>query len=228
MFASWPLICRLAMQMFAKTDTPKYLSKLTLAIYAFFCLLMFKLLLRYIPLNSDIAFLRIKQDIVTKVPYYLPVFYVHVYTTILVLPAGFTQFSSKISKKYSSTHRLMGRIYAYTVLFFAAPSGILMGFFSNGSQLTSISFITLGSLWFYFTLQGIISACKNRFQIHKKMMTRSFALALSAITLRSWKVIIVYLFHTPPMDTYNIIAWLGWIPNLAIAEYLLTKKIAVT
>ena len=35
-------------------------------------------------------------------------------------------------------------------------------------------------------------------------MMRSFALTFSAITLRLWKVIIVYLFHPAPMDVYQI------------------------
>ncbi|TXI90050.1 MAG: DUF2306 domain-containing protein, partial [Chryseobacterium sp.] len=26
------------------------------------------------------------------------------------------------------------------------------------------------------------------------------------------------------MDVYQIIAWLGWIPNILIIEYLITKK----
>ena len=54
-------------------------------------------------------------------------------------------------------------------------------------------------------------------------MLRSFALAFSAVTLRLWKVIIVYLFHPSPMDVYQIIAWLGWIPNLLIIEYYIFK-----
>ncbi len=55
-------------------------------------------------------------------------------------------------------------------------------------------------------------------------MWRSFALTLSAVTLRMWKVIIVYLFHPNPMDVYQIIAWLGWIPNILLIEYLIAKK----
>jgi hypothetical protein len=26
------------------------------------------------------------------------------------------------------------------------------------------------------------------------------------------------------MDVYQIIAWLGWIPNILLIEYLITKK----
>jgi hypothetical protein len=210
--------------MINKIETSKYVTGFILIVYAYFCYLMFKLLMQYIPLNSDAGFLRIKQDVVTKVSFYLIFFYTHVYTSILVLPAGFTQFSSNILKKQTSVHKLMGRIYAYVVLLFAAPSGIIMGFFSNGTKFTSLSFIILGSLWFYFTFRGITAARNRSFHLHKKMMIRSFALALSAITLRSWKVIIVYSFHTAPMDTYNIISWLGWIPNLLIAEYIINRK----
>ncbi|MFP7656634.1 MULTISPECIES: DUF2306 domain-containing protein [Chryseobacterium] len=66
---------------------------------------------------------------------------------------------------------------------------------------------------------------KKKFLLHKQWMWRSFALTLSAITLRMWKVIIVYLFHPNPMDVYQIIAWLGWIPNILLIEFLITKKI---
>ncbi len=56
-------------------------------------------------------------------------------------------------------------------------------------------------------------------------MLRSFALTFSAITLRFWKVILVYLFQPAPMDVYQIIAWLGWIPNLLIVEYYLYNQL---
>ncbi|HEU0126123.1 MAG TPA: DUF2306 domain-containing protein, partial [Flavobacterium sp.] len=59
---------------------------------------------------------------------------------------------------------------------------------------------------------------------HKAFMMRSFALTFSAITLRLWKIILVNLFHPAPMDVYQIIAWLGWLPNLIIIEYYLYKQ----
>jgi hypothetical protein len=52
-------------------------------------------------------------------------------------------------------------------------------------------------------------------------MIRSFALTLSAITLRIWKVIFATTTDIPPMDRYRIIAWLGWVLNLMIAEYII-------
>jgi hypothetical protein len=53
---------------------------------------------------------------------------------------------------------------------------------------------------------------------HQQWMLRSFALAMSAITLRAWKYIIVAMFQPPPMDVYRIVAWLGWVLNLVLVE----------
>ena len=56
-------------------------------------------------------------------------------------------------------------------------------------------------------------------------MYRSYALAVSAITLRLWKVFLVYFFQPNPMDIYEVIAWLGWVPNLILIEILIKTKI---
>lgn len=59
-------------------------------------------------------------------------------------------------------------------------------------------------------------------------MYRSYALTLSAITLRFWKWLFVWLFQPRPMDVYHVVSWLGWVGNLLIAEiliyYALKKK----
>lgn len=185
---------------------------------------MVRLTLQYVPFSSEVAFLLIKQTEVQTVKWYLPIFYVHVYSAIFVLLAGYTQFSMAILKKYKSLHHFTGKLYAIVVLFFAAPSGIFMGCYANGAWHSKVSFVVLGIIWWLFTGKAMQAIWQRQYIIHEKMMVRSFALALSAITLRAWKVMIVYSFDTAPMDTYQIIAWLGWIPNLLIAEYYLHRK----
>jgi hypothetical protein len=54
-------------------------------------------------------------------------------------------------------------------------------------------------------------------------MYRSYALTLSAISLRVFKLVIVALFHPNPMDVYVLVAWLGWVVNLGIAEFLIYR-----
>jgi len=46
-------------------------------IYLFFCYLMLQITLQYIPYNTDVAFLRIKQDVI-DLPFYKIVF-LHMY-----------------------------------------------------------------------------------------------------------------------------------------------------
>jgi uncharacterized membrane protein len=192
--------------------------------YLFFCYLMLQIVLQYIPAGTDTAFLGIKQDYV-EIPFYLVAFYIHVFTALLALPAGFTQFSKYILKHQPHIHKLNGRIYVLSILLLGAPSGFFIGLFANGGLSSQFAFCTLAVLWIWFTWQAYSKARHGDFKAHKAFMYRSFALTLSAITLRAWKYMFVEMFHPRPMDVYMVVAWLGWIPNLLIAEYLISKKI---
>jgi len=186
---------------------------------------MIKITWQYIPFHNDIAFLQIKQTEVEKIPFYIPVFYTHVYSAIFVLLAGFFQLNTTLLKSFPLIHRNIGKFYVFTVLFLSAPSGLFIGLFANGGFYSKISFVTLSILWFYFTLKGFTAIKNKNITKHKAFMLRSFALTFSAVTLRFWKVILVYLFHPAPMDLYQIIAWLGWIPNVLIVEYYLYNQL---
>ncbi|WP_228526603.1 MULTISPECIES: DUF2306 domain-containing protein [unclassified Flavobacterium] len=193
--------------------------------FSYFFILMIKITWQYIPFKNEVAFLQIKQTEVTEIPFYLTFFYLHVYSAIFVLLAGFFQFNNSLLKKYPKLHRNIGKFYVLVVLFLSAPSGLFIGLFANGGLYSKISFVSLSLLWFYFTLKGFLFIKNKNIVGHKAFMLRSFALTFSAITLRFWKVILVYLFHPSPMDVYQIIAWLGWIPNLLIVEYYLYNQL---
>lgn len=192
--------------------------------FGFFFWLMLKITLEYVPLDQNVSFLMIKQTEVEHRPEYLSFFYTHVYTSIFVLLTGFLAILRK-DFGLQNFHKNIGKIYILLLLVFSAPSGIYMGIFANGGILAKISFVILGSLWWWTTFKAYQAARQKKFSLHQQWMWRSFALTLSAITLRMWKVIIVYLLHPNPMDVYQIIAWLGWIPNILIIEYLIRKKI---
>ncbi|WNI35367.1 DUF2306 domain-containing protein [Chryseobacterium sp. SG20098] len=207
----------------AKRNTAVFFKTLLVLGFGYFFWLMLKITLEYIPYNPEVSFLMIKQTEVSERPEYLYFFYTHVYTSIFVLFSGFLALLRR-NFGVNNFHRNMGKLYTFLILIFAAPSGIYMGIFANGGLFSKISFIILGFLWWFSTLKAYQLARQKRFKEHKQWMWRSFAFTLSAITLRMWKVIIVYLFHPNPMDVYQIIAWLGWIPNILIIEYLITKK----
>ncbi|WP_235894380.1 DUF2306 domain-containing protein [Flavobacterium zepuense] len=192
-----------------------------IAAFAYFYWLMLKITLYYVPYNTNVAFLQIKQTEVTSLPEYRYLFYAHVYTSIFVLLFGFLQFIIPRAGNGKVIHRFSGYQYVFLILAFAAPSGIYMGLHANGGLPSKLSFILLGTLWWVTTWVAMIKIRKGKFLQHRDWMIRSFALCLSAVTLRFWKVIIVYLFHLPPIDVYQVIAWLGWVPNLIIAEILI-------
>lgn len=206
-----------------KKNIPNILKTLLIIGFGYFFWLMLKITLEYVPLKTDTGFLMIKQSEVTDRPEYLYFFYTHVYTGIFVLLSG---FSAILRKDFGlkNFHKNAGKIYIFLILLVAAPSGIYMGIFANGGILSKISFVILGCLWWFSTFKAYQLAKQKMFEEHKQWMWRSFALTLSAVTLRMWKVIIVYLFHPDPMDAYQVIAWLGWVPNILLIEYLITKK----
>jgi hypothetical protein len=194
-----------------------------MGLFIYFFWLMLKLTSEYFSLEPDVSFLMIKQTEVTTHPEYLYFFYTHVFSSIFVLAFGFIAILRK-NFGIKNLHQLTGKIYVFLILILAAPSGIYMGFLANGGVLAKSSFIILGISWFISTFLAFKLALKKKFKDHKKWMWRSFAFTLSAITLRMWKVIIIQFVDIPPMELYNIIAWLGWIPNILIVEYLIFKK----
>ena len=192
--------------------------------FSYFFWLMLRLTLEYIPAKPDISFLMIKQTEVMEHSAYLPIFYTHVYTSIFVLMTGFFAIIRK-DFGLKNFHRSSGKMYIFLLLIFSAPSGIYMGWFANGGLFSKISFLILGIFWWISTFLAFKYALEKKFSEHKKWMWRSFALTLSAITLRLWKLVIVYFFQPNPMDVYQIVAWLGWIPNILLVEFLIRKKL---
>lgn len=203
----------------------KIISNLIIVIlFGYSCVLMGEIIWQYRNFELDASFLQIKQTEISEIPWYKYAFYVHVIFAILALPAGFTQFNKTILRTYPRLHKSLGYLYVGTILIFAAPSGFLIGMEANGGIVAQIAFILLAVLWFLFTFQAVLKAKNGNFKAHKSFMIRSFALTCSALTLRYWKLVLVYFFQPYPMDLYQLVAWLGWIPNLLIAEWIINHN----
>ena len=192
-------------------------------IYILLCVatfLMLKGIVRYYPLRDDIGFLKFKQPYLHN-PVWKAAFYIHVFTIIPVLLAGFTQFSRAILKGNKALHRFIGRIYAYDILLINAPSAMYLAVNANGLLPGRTAFVILDSLWFLFTLKAVLAARKGNIASHRRYMIRSYALTLSAVMLRGWKLIILTFVYVDPLHLYMIDAWLGFVPNLLFAEWLI-------
>jgi len=189
---------------------------------AFFTFLMARITVAYLPYNTDVGFLRIKQDYI-DIDHWRIAFFIHIYASMWVLLAGFTQFSESIRTYYPRLHRAFGYVYVTDVLLITGPAGLLMGVYANGGLPSKISFVTLAIGWITLTAIALVKAKKGDFVSHRNFMIRSYALTLSAVTLRAWKWSITNTVELPPMDVYRAVAWLGWVPNIIVAEVLIRR-----
>jgi hypothetical protein len=174
-------------------------------------------------MRSNVDFLQTKQN-VYHIGYWRISFYVHVFTSCLVLIAGFTQFNPWLLRRHPRVHRLMGWVYLVTVVGISGPASFMMAWHANGGLPARTSFTLLSFLWMLFTLLAGWKAVKKDFTSHGAFMFRSYALTLSAITLRLYTYFSVFLpLYASPKDIYITTAWLSWVPNLIIAEALLHR-----
>jgi len=184
---------------------------------------MLRMIADYATFRTDIDFLKFKQDYI-HIPLWIVAFYTHVFSSILALVAGFTQFSDYILKEHKKVHRVIGHIYVWDILLVNFPAGMIMAVYANGHLPTRIAFVLLDSLWFLFTYKAIIAAKQKRFTEHRQFMIRSYALTFSAITLRMWKIILSKSFPIDPGTLYMIDAWMGFVPNWLVAEWLIRRS----
>lgn len=190
---------------------------------AYFGYLMYKITIQYFPINYEVAFLNIKSEEI-KLGYYQVAFFSHVYTSLPILVIGIFQFSNSLRLKLPQLHKTLGWLYVSLILFISAPTGLIMALHANGGPTSQVSFTMQAILWFIFTLLALNYVIKKDWELHYNFMLRSYALTLSAISLRLFKWLIVSTISLPPMDTYKIVSWLGWVINLIIIELYISNK----
>lgn len=173
--------------------------------------------------STRVGFLLLKQAVIGNV-LWRTVFYVHVFTCFVCLFAGLTQFSKWLLKERPGLHRLLGKIYAFNIIFINVPMGLVLALYANGGLPGKLAFTTLDILWLFSTLLAIVWIRRGDVQKHGEYMIRSYALTLSALTLRLWKLVFVHLTSLDLSTIYIVDAWLGFTLNLLIAEIIIRKS----
>ncbi|RAJ85562.1 putative membrane protein DUF2306 [Chitinophaga dinghuensis] len=204
--------------------TKKILSIIAAGVILYSTWLMILLSVPYLALERYTNFLKTKQ-IAWHVMHWRLSFYVHVFISTAVLITGLMQFSSYLLKRYPRLHRNMGKTYAFVVIAISGPTGLVMAFYANGGLYARISFVILSILWIGVTVIGWRKAMQRRWEEHSNWMLRSYALTLSAVTLRFYAYVLG-LMHMPlrPVAAYVLISWLSWTLNLLIVEWYIRWK----
>lgn len=172
--------------------------------------------------SPDNGFLLTKTESV-RYSVYLPAFYTHIVTGSIVLITGVLQLSQWIRAQYPVWHRVLGRVYIFTILIFTGPSGLVMAVYANGGPAAGVGFALLALLWWFFTWKGFRNAIYKQLEIHREFMLRSYALTFSAVTLRLYSFFFA-LAGFRGETIYILIAWLSWVPSLIVIEIYLRQK----
>ena len=151
-------------------------------------------------------------------------FYTHIYFGGVSLLVGWSQFSKKIRGKRLQQHRALGKIYLVAVLF-SSISGFYVALYANGGIVSQLGFSFLAVAWFYTTLNAYTAIRKKNIESHRKWMIRSYALTLAAVTLRLWMPVLPNILGISFEESYVIISWLCWVPNIIIAEIYIRRAI---
>ncbi|HTB32034.1 MAG TPA: DUF2306 domain-containing protein [Bacteroidia bacterium] len=189
-------------------------------IMLFFVYLMARITIPYFSFRYDVGFLLTKQAVI-HISLWKQAFYIHIATGTFVLLTGIFQFIKPVLRKWPLMHRQLGKIYVILILVFTAPSGFVMALYANGGTWAKISFAITASLWWLFTFLAYKYARDKRFKLHLAYMYRSYALTLTAVSLRLYVLILPHFIHLHSTQMYVLVAWLSWIPNLLIAEVLI-------
>lgn len=207
-----------------KTAGQQLLNFAAFVAIAYASYLLILLSLPYIDQDPRIEFLHDKQ-LIYHIKWWRYSFYVHVFTSPLVIVAGLLQFNRWIMKNWPKIHRISGYIYIVVLIFITGPAAFLMSLWANGSYPAQISFSVLSCLWILFTFIAYWKIKKGNTRGHIIWMLRSFALTLSAVTLRLY----IYLFTSFKVDLearelYILVSYISWIPNLLFAQILIWLK----
>lgn len=152
--------------------------------------------------------------------------YVHVFAAAFALALGPFQFWAALRARRPVLHRWCGRLYLGLGVLVGGLAGLYMAMFAYGGLGAQLGFACLALAWLYTGLRAYLAIRARDIAAHRRWMVRNFALAFAAVTLRLWLPAAV-ISGVPFAPAYALIAWLCWVPNLVLAEWLFNRA-AVT
>ncbi|MEJ2087413.1 MAG: DUF2306 domain-containing protein [Gammaproteobacteria bacterium] len=147
----------------------------------------------------------------------------HVLGSGVALLLGGFQFVARIRSARIVLHRWLGRIYLVAVLI-GGIGGAVLAVRADGGLVARLGFFLLAVVWLVSGWQAYAAVRRGDIATHRLWMTRNFALTFAAVTLRVYLGIMTGPLGLDFADAYQAVAWLCWVPNLIIAEWLLVRR----
>lgn len=146
----------------------------------------------------------------------------HVFGASVALVLGPLQFLSGLRARWPRAHRVTGRVYLLIGVLVGGGAGLAMSPLAFGGAIAKVGFGVGALVWLYTGWKAFASARARRFDEHRDWMIRNYAMALAAVTLRIG-LGVGFGLGWPFEVFYPALAWLSWLPNLAIAEMIVRQ-----
>jgi uncharacterized membrane protein len=189
------------------------------SVMTFLAALVFLMAGRYLTLNPDTYFSEQKAVYLAHTTALL----MHIVGAMLAVILGPFQFLPKSrSRRFLNVHRWLGRTYLIGVLV-GGLGGLYMARLSYGGLPTHLGFASLGILWLFSGWQAYRHIRRREIEPHREWMIRNYALTFAGVMLRLWMPILVSL-GVEFLAAYTVVAWLCWIPNLLVVEWMIRRR----
>ena len=85
---------------------------------------------------------------------------------------GWTQFSKKLRSANINIHRVLGKIYVFSVLL-SGSAGLYLSFYATGGLVASFGFGAMAVFWLSTTVMAFLTIKKGQVDTHRNWMIRS-------------------------------------------------------
>lgn len=181
-------------------------------------LLMFFIASQYLTLNPEVYFEEQREVYISHIAGII----IHVIGAMLAIVIGPFQFlPQSITRRYLKLHRWLGKTYMIGVLL-GGLGGLYMSFLAYGGLPAQVGFAVLAIAWLLSGYMAYKHIRKREIQLHRQWMIRNYALTFSGVTLRLWMAVFD-LGGAEFVQAYILVAWLSWVPNLMVAEWMISR-----
>jgi hypothetical protein len=179
---------------------------------------------RHIPEERPYGLLQTKPKALLADDYYMVSFGLHVFFGAVSIIVGWAQFVDSWRQKQPIVHRWLGRIYVGSVMI-SAPAVFIVGSHSTGGAIPAAGFSGLALFWIASTASAVSAIRGSPRQLvgHQKAMILSYAMTLSAVSIRIYLGIIIGATGDSAL-ALQIGSWLCWLPHL-VPVYFLWRRI---
>lgn len=192
-------------------------------LFALLCVSIGVYPLLYLLGSGKIALLESKSDALLSNAGWRVGFYAHIVAGGIALMIGWTQFVKSWRTRYPHVHRSLGKLYIIAVCI-SGLAAVCIAPFATSGWIAALGFGSLGLIWLYTTLQAYLSVRRRDFVRHERLMIYSYAACFAAVTLRVWLPLLIVVFQLKFNTAYPIVAWLSWVPNLLVANWIVRQK----